>query len=460
MGIIKNKQTNVVIISLFVTISIVIIRFFAYFISNSILILSDALHSLFDLISGIIATYAIIVATKPSDIEHTYGHGKAENIGGFLESIILIFILAFIIYESYLRLVSIEQAEIYYDWIIVLLISSTVLLNLWRARTLIRAAKVFKNQIIEADALHFLSDLYGTLPILAVVVLGSTTLINSAILKYLDPIAAILVSIYFAFPSLKIAKSAIDELMDVAPKGIVEEVEGIILEEGAKVKRIRCRKSGNRVYIDAVIEVPESLSIMDIHKITEAIEERINNILGNIEADVVIHAEPSVSGEIYEIKKSINRIAKDIQEDLKIHNLDVSKTDGKYNIRMHVEFEPGTKITEAHDITQKIEERIRKDISNVNSITIHLEPKKEINKEEVSSVIDSIMKNNRDLLSNIKIKKCFIAISKGGSYIDVVCKVPENATIEEAHILATKLENLIKEKLGEDVIITVHTEPY
>ncbi len=338
MGISKNKQVNVVLISLFVTISIVIIRFVAFIISNSVLILSDALHSLFDLVSGIIATYAIFIASKPSDIEHTYGHGKAENIGGFLESIILIIILLFIIYESYFRLIYIQETEIYYGWLIILLIGITIILNIWRSRALIRAAKVYKNQIIEADALHFLSDLYGTLPILAIVILGSTVISNSIILKYLDPIAAIVVSVYFAYPSIRISKSAIDELMDRAPKGIIEEVQKIITEEGAEVERIRCRKSGNKVFIDAIIKVPENFDIKEMHKITEAIEKRVDILLGNLEADVVIHAEPSVSREVYELKSNIAKITKDIKSDLRIHNVEISKTGGKYDVRMHLEF--------------------------------------------------------------------------------------------------------------------------
>lgn len=460
MGISKNKQVNVVLISLFVTISIVIIRFVAFIISNSVLILSDALHSLFDLVSGIIATYAIFIASKPSDIEHTYGHGKAENIGGFLESIILIIILLFIIYESYFRLIYIQETEIYYGWLIILLIGITIILNIWRSRALIRAAKVYKNQIIEADALHFLSDLYGTLPILAIVILGSTVISNSIILKYLDPIAAIVVSVYFAYPSIRISKSAIDELMDRAPKGIIEEVQKIITEEGAEVERIRCRKSGNKVFIDAIIKVPENFDIKEMHKITEAIEKRVDILLGNLEADVVIHAEPSVSREVYELKSNIAKITKDIKSDLRIHNVEISKTGGKYDVRMHLEFEPTTKITEAHDIAHRIEERIKSDVYNINSITIHLEPKKEIGKEKVDSVLEELTKTNEDLFKKIKVKKCFIAFSGGNSYIDMICRVPANITVEEAHTLATKLENLIREKLGEDIIITVHTEPY
>lgn len=431
MGISKNKQVNVVLISLFVTISIVIIRFVAFIISNSVLILSDALHSLFDLVSGIIATYAIFIASKPSDIEHTYGHGKAENIGGFLESIILIIILLFIIYESYFRLIYIQETEIYYGWLIILLIGITIILNIWRSRALIRAAKVYKNQIIEADALHFLSDLYGTLPILAIVILGSTVISNSIILKYLDPIAAIVVSVYFAYPSIRISKSAIDELMDRAPKGI-----------------------------DAIIKVPENFDIKEMHKITEAIEKRVDILLGNLEADVVIHAEPSVSREVYELKSNIAKITKDIKSDLRIHNVEISKTGGKYDVRMHLEFEPTTKITEAHDIAHRIEERIKSNVYNINSITIHLEPKKEIVKEKVDSVLEELTKTNEDLFKKIKVKKCFIAFSGGNSYIDMICRVPANITVEEAHALATKLENLIREKLGEDIIITVHTEPY
>jgi len=459
MKVLKKKQINVVIISLFVTIAIIVIRFIAFFLSNSILILSDALHSLFDLASGIIATYAIIVASKPSDIEHTYGHGKAENIGSFLEAIILVLILILILYDGYERLISIESVQINFNLFIVSLIGITLVLNLWRARTLVRAAQIFKNQIIEADALHFLSDLYGTTSVLIVILLNSTLFSNSILAFYLDPISAIAVSLYFTIPSIKLAKKAIDELMDRAPKGIVDEVRKIINEEGAHVERVRSRKVGNKIFIDAIIKIPNTSDIVNIHRITESIEKRINSIIGNYDADIMIHAEPVLTDEINNLKHSIIKIAQNVQNDLKVHNIEINQVNNKFDVRMHVEFEPTTKIVEAHSISSKIEENIKSKLSNINSITIHIEPIKKITDKEINEVLQDIMKNEKELFKKINVKKCFIAISGPSSYIDIICKVPENINVEEAHVLSTKLENLIKEKLGEDVIITVHTEP-
>ena len=187
-------------------------KFVVGILTASLGIISEALHSLLDMLAALITFVAVSLSDRPADKEHQYGHGKIENLSAFFESILLVITCIWIIYEAISRLVSgnTEIKVTIWSYIVVII---AMAIDLGRSRVLFRAAKEHNSQALEADAIHFSTDILSS----AVVLLG---LICADFGYYTaDAISAIGVAIIVLTISYRLGKRAIDVLLDKVPKG-------------------------------------------------------------------------------------------------------------------------------------------------------------------------------------------------------------------------------------------------
>jgi len=445
-------KLQILIVSLIITVLVFILRIFAFLISKSLVILADTLHSLFDFLAGIIAVYAMTISLKPPDKEHTYGHTKAENIGGLLEAILLLSIVIFISYEAIERFFT-GVFLIEFNIIVLSLMGITVLLDYWRYRVLEKYAKKYSSQILKGESLHFSSDMYATLTILAIISLG--LFFPNTLIFIIDIIAAISLSLYFTFASLSLSKISLSELMDISPKGLIEEVNKIIESSGVKCKSIRARKISNKIFIDSTICLPSSEDVKSAHDITEIIENKVKEKYKEYEVDMIIHVEPLIDENFRERLFKVIKEFKDLKD---IHNLIITKKNGKYNIRMHAEFDPNLSIKYASEISNKLKIKIKENFEEVNEVLIHIEPYKRKEIRDIRKIIEKEISKDKLLKEYIKLKSIKIIKIKEKYFLDVICKSSPNLTVEETHELVNKIELFLKEKLGEDTEITMHVE--
>jgi cation diffusion facilitator family transporter len=264
--------------------------------TGSLGILAEAAHSGLDLVAALVTYLAVRTSGKPADADHLYGHGKIENLSALFETSLLLITCAWIVYEAAQRILfKVVELEISIWAFVVMGISIIVDIN--RARILSEAAVKHKSQALEADALHFRTDIWSS----SVVILGlALTLISQwvpdlHILNKADALAALGVALIVVYVSVRLGGRTVQGLLDVAPAGMVEEITAVVeaIPGVADCHNVRLRHSGPHLFVDLHILLDGSLSLQKAHAITELVEDAIRHIETN--ADVTVHPEP-VSG--------------------------------------------------------------------------------------------------------------------------------------------------------------------
>ena len=254
--------------------------------TGSLGILSEALHSALDLLAAAMTWFAVKFSDKPADDEHMYGHGKIENLSALVEAVLLFATCAWVVWEAVSRLTSGEtQIEITF-WAFAVVVAS-ILVDFFRSRHLMKVAKKYNSQALEADALHFSTDILSS----AVVLVG---LISASLgCHSADAVAALGVSAIVAVVSFRLASRAVAALIDTAPIGIADEISSIIKNTGGVVKwhDLRVRGNGSQFDVEVNIHVSRNLTIVEAHDISENLEYGIRKRLG-CQSIVSIHVEP------------------------------------------------------------------------------------------------------------------------------------------------------------------------
>jgi cation diffusion facilitator family transporter len=263
-------------------------------VSGSLGILAEAAHSGLDLVAAIVTYLAVRVSGKPADRQHQYGHGKIENLSAFFETILLLVTCIWIIHEAYDRLMA---KEVHIDasiWTFGVMIVSIVV-DISRSRMLYKAADKHKSQALEADALHFSTDIWSS----AVVIVG---LLGVKIagwfpdldwLNKADAVAALGVAIIVIYVSVRLGVKTLEGLLDAAPEGMNEKIKSVVesIEEIKDCHAIRVRSSGPQFFIDVHVSMDGNLPLKVAHQLTDVIEEKIQKEIPG--ADITVHPEPA-----------------------------------------------------------------------------------------------------------------------------------------------------------------------
>lgn len=280
-----NKQQGA-LLSIFSNSILIVFKIIAGLSMNSISVLSEAIHSSIDLLASLIAFFSIRKAVEPEDEEHPFGHGKYENISGFVEAILIFFAAGLIIYESIKKIISGSILSAVVPGIIVMSISS--LLNLIISLNLLRISKKTESIALEADAMHLMTDVFTSLGVFVGLILIKLTKIN-----ILDPIFAILVSGLIIKTSYDLTKKSIKDLVDSSlPEEEVEIIVGTVkcFSQVKGYHKLRTRKSGDRREIDIHVQIDNSTTIEEAHHISYLIEDEIKSKLKN--TYITVHIEP------------------------------------------------------------------------------------------------------------------------------------------------------------------------
>ncbi|HEY9152898.1 MAG TPA: cation diffusion facilitator family transporter [Anaerolineales bacterium] len=261
--------------------------------TNSLGILAEAAHSALDLAAALMTLFAVRMSDKPADKEHNFGHGKIENLSALFEAVLLLATSAWIINEAVDRLFFKKAVVEVSIWSFIVM-GTSIVIDYARSRILYRAAKKYNSQALEADALHFSTDIWSS----SVVILGLIGVTVSRFVPGLhwmyeaDAVAALLVAVIVIFVSGELGWRTISALLDTAPKGMTEK----IIAEVGKMKGIhdchavRIRPSGARWFVDLHVTMKGEITLNEAHTITEKIERKVQKLLP--QSDVTVHVEP------------------------------------------------------------------------------------------------------------------------------------------------------------------------
>ncbi len=267
--------------------------------SGSLGILAEAAHSGMDFVVTLVTYLAIRLSGKPPDSDHPYGHGKVEHLSALFESLLLLLTCAWIIRESARRLAG-QGVHVDATWWTFAVMLVSVAVNLSRSRMLYRVAVKNRSQALEADALHFRTDLWSS----AVVLLGlvgvkiASWFPNLGFLEKTDAVAALIVAVIVIGVSVRLGLRTIEGLMDTSPAGAAEKIKAKVesIGEVRDCHAVRVRHSGPHYFVDLHITLDGRQPLQDAHAVTERVEQAVGEVLPG--ADVTVHPEPTaVSGE-------------------------------------------------------------------------------------------------------------------------------------------------------------------
>lgn len=281
----QKEKLNVALSSVLAAVFLTGSKLVIGILTGSLGILSEALHSGLDMVAAVITYFSVRVSDKPADNHHHFGHGKVENFSALAETILLLVTCVWIIYEAFHRLMTGNTHIEISVWSYVVVIGS-IIIDVTRSRALRRVAKKYNSQALEADALHFSTDIWSS----AVVLLG--LICANFGFYFADPIAALGVSIIVISVSYRLGKQAVDALLDKAPLEIIDQIKEI-LQEFKEVKYyhgLKVRSAGADTFIKVNVHLDPDLSLREVHEICDKIEKSIGFRVKR--SEVAIHAEP------------------------------------------------------------------------------------------------------------------------------------------------------------------------
>ena len=337
--------------------------------TSSLAVLSQALDSVLDVVALGLLLVGVRLAGKPADTSHHYGHAKAENLVAFTQMLLLAGLVGAVVLEAIARLGSGEEAPAA-PWYALALLGGSAVVDLWRARGLLRAAREHRSQALQAGALNLASDV-GT----ALVALVSLLLVRGGV-EGADAVGALVVSAAVVVAGVQVTRRSIDVLMDRAPGGPVQEIEAAAQRAAgvAETRRVRVRTAGEQLFADVTVGAGRTASLERAHDIAEAVEAEIEKVAPG--ADVVVHVEPvaETSGLVERVQASASR-TEGVHE---VHNVLVHAFDEggrrKLHATLHAKVEPGTSLAEAHDLSDRIEEGVRAELGHDVRVDTHIEP--------------------------------------------------------------------------------------
>jgi cation diffusion facilitator family transporter len=430
-------------------------------VTGSLGILSEALHSILDLIAAVITYLSVRVADKPADADHLYGHGKVESFSAFVETGLLVLTALYIIWEAFQRLLF-RTAHIRPSVTAILILVLGMGIDLVRSRALGRVAKKYPSEALEADALHFSTDVWSTF----VVILGITAAwfgVKFGIpwLSMLDPLAALGVAAVIIWIGSRLGRRTIDVLLDVAPHGLreriasaVENTEGVM---GAE--RVRVRRAGQRYFVDVTISLPRTASLEEAHAASDAVERNVERV---IPADVVVHVEPRARTD-EPLFDTIRAIAQ--RRGLAVHELSASLFEGNLFVELHLEVDEKSTLREAHLCATELEDDIRRAVGPETRVNIHIEPlgtgvsgaqeMKDLS-QSVRSFLNSLTPQYHDL---VDCHEVHVRSVDRRILVSCHCAMDGGLPITEVHDRTAALEDRVKEQFPQIYRVTIHPEP-
>jgi cation diffusion facilitator family transporter len=456
------EKRSVALNSVFAALGITALKVLVGISTGSLGILSEAAHSALDLIAAIITFLSIRVSDKPADADHQYGHGKVENFSAFLETGLLLVTCIWIVYEAVQRLF-LKHVEIEPTAAAFLVMFTSMGVDFWRSRALRRVALKYDSQALEADALHFHTDIWSS----GVVILGLALVQFGNVLKieqlgYADPIAALVVAGVVVYVSSRLARQTIDALLDAAPAGVrshisdaVAAVDGVL-----EVERVRIRRAGNRYFCDLSVALRRTVTFQKSEQVAVEVTAAVHRVLP--EADVVVHSVPRAPQE-ENIFDRIRGVA--ARNNLTVHDVSVQDLGGQtLHVELHLELDERMALKDAHDVVTHIESQIRREVPEISSILTHIE-----SEPSTIETTDAIV---RDAALEARLRKIAaefpeivdmheLTLKKLGNriYASCHCTMSDDLPLSRVHDVSTALEIRFKQDAPELFKVLIHTEP-
>ena len=457
----RSEKRSVAGSSVLAALVITFLKILVGFATGSLGILSEAAHSGLDLVAALVTYFSVSVSDKPADADHQYGHGKVENFSAFIETFLLLMTCVWIIYEAQRRLLF-KSVEIEPSVAAFAVMFLSIGIDFWRSRALGRIATKYDSQALEADALHFSTDIWSSSVVilgLALVAIGRRAGIPW--LRAADPIAALCVAGVVIWVSWRLARRTVDALLDAAPLGVragiinaVTGVEGVV-----EVDRVRIRRAGNRYFADLSVALPRVVTFQRSEQIVSNVTSAVQKLLPN--ADVMVHslARPQVDESIFDRIRAVAT-----RHNVNVHDVSVQDLDGKLHVEQHLELNENFELKEAHNRVTQLESEIRAEVPEVLSILTHIESEPATIEPGEEEIADAALEKQFKAIAaqfpeiidmhDVKIRRV-----RNRLYLSCHCTLPDGMQLSRVHDVQTELEIRLKQAAPQLFRVLIHPEP-
>jgi len=404
---IHREKTMVAFSSVVAAIGLTSMKLVVGLLTGSLGILAEAAHSGLDLVAALMTLFAVRVASRPADMTHHYGHGKVENLSAFLEAGLLILTAVWVIYEAVRRLLFHDSHVEITIWAFVVM-GVSIVVDSTRSRILLRVAHQTGSQALEADALHFSTDIWSSAVVIAglLVVWLTERFSLPSLLAQADAVAALGVSGIVIWVSVQLAKDTMDALLDRAPDAVTQQVQSQVhaLPDVLEVRRVRMRRAGNKIFADVVVAAPRTFTFDRTHALTEQVEqaarEAVRLVIPQGDIDIVVHVEPTASPR-ETVAEQIHYLAE--TQGVHAHDIHVRNVSGHLEADFDLEVPADMALADAHTVASRLEEAVLQTNPHVRQVNTHLEtpPSSIVPSQEVTRQYPDLVTQLRSLADEI-----------------------------------------------------------
>jgi cation diffusion facilitator family transporter len=448
-----TPQRRIALVSVLAAVVLVALKLMTGLAVGSLGLLSEAAHSGTDLAAAVLTVFAVGVAVRPADPTHPYGHGKAEHLAALAEATILAGASLFITQEAVRRLAADAPPELDVAWYAFAVLGVVLVIDASRALVLTRAARRYDSAAFAASALHFASDLAGSLAVLVGLVAARAGYPDA------DSIAALLVAALVLAGAARLIRQNVDVLMDRAPADAQAAAVAAIerLAPSVQLRRLRMRRAAGRHFADVVIGVPPAAAVEQGHAAASAVEEAVEGAIPG--ADVIVHVEPQgVEGTLRERAHAAALRVPGVRE---VHNIVVLEVGDRTEVSLHLKLPGSLSLDEAHAVASRVEAAIREAVPEADSVQTHLEPlgdvaearavHPETEAASVSRIVREVTGAGPNELRFLRTEVGLVAF--------LTLRMDGGSRLADAHTRASEVEERIRAAHPEIADVIVHTEP-
>jgi cation diffusion facilitator family transporter len=446
-----SPQRRSALVSVAAAAALVLLKLGTGLATHSLGLVSEAIHSGTDLVAALLTYFALRVAARPADVTHQFGHGKAEHLSALAEAALLSAASIFISFRAIERLTGSNDSTVQTTWYAFVVLGIVIAIDASRTLVSWRTARAYGSAALASNAVHFASDLLGSVAVLTGLVFAHYGYPDA------DPIAALFVGVLVLVAAARLMKSNVDVLMDQAPAeaeaAALEAIGGI--RPAVELRRLRMRQAGGRQFADVVIGVPYAAAVGQGHAAADAVEAAVAGALPN--ADVVVHVEPL---EDAGLRERAHAAAIGVPRVREVHNLALVDVNGRKELSLHVKLPGDLALDEAHEIAEQLEHAICQAVPEISGVQTHLEPLTETSEaREVEADAAAVVRRVVREATGTEPRELRFLRTDGGLVAFLTLGLEGTSRLDAAHARASEIEERIRRERPDVADVIVHTEP-
>lgn len=426
------------------------------FATGSLALISDAAHSLLDVAATTMTWLAVRAAHKPADDEHQYGHGKLESLAALVETAFLFLLSGAVALEGVRRLWQ-QASAVAPSWLAAAVLVASIGVDAWRWRALQRVAKETGSDALEADALHFSSDLVNSG--LVLVALGA------AALGYpeADAAVAIGVSLFITVTGFRLARRTVENLLDAAPKGLSERIRAKVdaVPGVVSIEQVRVRPGGDKVFGEVLVRVARTLPLEHVAAVRQRILRAVTEEVPR--SEIVVALEPTQLDDETILEQVLLIAAK---QRLPVHHVMVQDVEGRTSLSLDLEVDGRMTLGAAHGLATKLEGAIREELGADLEVDTHIEPLRigpMAGQDETPEVLSRIERALTETAARIgrlsDVHSVRVRRTSDGLVVTYHCRADPNMSVASVHTEVDELEQRMRAAHPNILRLTGHAEP-